>query len=271
MSTSENRSAIGEKSSTESNTVHLEKDMSPDSSEDAARSSSQSVNHKKIMYTAPHKLKKMKDVPDYESFINGSSSSDNPFVGQIDGRLNRTCMDQYSAIAANLNLYESQDDSLSDNNVSSSNYLTEPSDDSGRPKNKADDKVVAPKVHKPKKKITLCEEVTTTVDSKPRSPPVLSATNLPLKSILKPKKLSINLRTYSMEELEQLQKNNEISVKKANETTYPKFSFFMLKYDSEKEKMSNPEKLSPPSNLVKYTDWRDQNTGNTHTQEGKLM
>lgn len=241
--------------------------MSPDSSEDSAipTETETNVKREKIMYTSPHKLKAREDpLPDCANFMNGPSACENPFVGQVDGRLNRTSSDDYSAIAENFNLYDSPDDSLSDNNVTSSNHVVaETSKDVGsRPKSK-DVATTSFKSHS-KKQVTVVEEVSTSNDSKPRSP--VSVVNGAIKGILKPKprELTIKLYKYTEEEIKQAVEMDEIS------KPFPKFSFMVCDFRSEKEKIV-VEKSNASTNYANFNDWREPNGVNEHREQGKIF
>lgn len=241
--------------------------MSPDSSEDS-KSSDLGVKREKIMYTCPHKLKKMKDIPDCVNFINDSAASENPFVGQVDGRLNPTSSDKYNAITQNFNLYEIPDDSLSDNNVSSSNGAIENSDYTGIHSKTKSDTTVPSKANQcvlpRKKKVVLSEEVSTSDERKPQFP--VNVPNGVPKSIIKTRNLYVALEKLSQEKIDNLVSVNEISTGIAD-MPFPQFSFVACHFQPEKYDI---EKNNVSTNDVNFRKWRDSKNAKEHSVKGKL-
>lgn len=268
VSTSDNRMSTEKKTISENDTDNVEKDMSPDSSEDATKSSNLGVKKEKIMYTCPHKLEKIKNIPDCVSFINDSTASENPFVGQVDGRLNPSSSDKYNAITKNFNLYETPEDSLSDNNVSSSNYVTYNSEYAGIHSKNKNETTIPSKVNKcskhpipHKKKVVISEEVTTSDESKPHIP--VNTPNGVLKGIWK-SELYVKVERCSEKKINDLLSVNEIS-----DNPFPKFSFMICDFRSEKEK-NVAEKNNVSTNYGNFNKWRDLSNANEYAEKGKI-
>lgn len=254
--------------------------MSPDSSEDAAKSKELKVKREKIMFTSPYKLKKSKDVPDCARFINETTATESIFGGQVESRLDRTSSDKYDAIAENFNLYDTPDDSLCDNNVTSSNYVTESSEEAGGlSKNKSEaERTNASNVPRTvktssrKKQVTVAEEVTTSNESKPHSP--VSLPNGKRKGILKVRELSIEVENYSRKMIDEVLKMNEVSAKitaqMSIKKSFPEFIVKKVDYGAEKEKTCFGKNNNVSSNYVYFNNRREPNPVNDHREEGKL-
>lgn len=268
--------------------------MSPDSSEDAAKSTQLKVKVEKVMYTSPRMLKKNQANQaslDWASIIGGSTDDDSPFSGQVDGRLNRSD-DKYNGIAENFNLYEASlpDDSLSDNNVSSSNNIIESSEDpeksDSREENKGENKTekldedveVPSNEHANKKRVCLVEEVTLSDRNVPRSSP--EHHNGVRKGILKPppeqfktiqphdiqlyQRLYVKVEKLSMEKMEELVMLNEIS-RQITAKSFPNFSCEMFDLRQSKGRQRND---NTRTKSVSFKNWRNSNE---FIEEGMLM
>lgn len=286
VSTSDDNNSPEEKQNTDNvNNVLHEKNMSPDSSEDAAVATESQVIHDKIMYTSPHKLKQVKDTPDWTSIMGTNPVEDNLFSGQVDGRLNNFD-DKYRSIAENFNLYDSSlpEDTLSDNNVSSSNNLIETSPEHAQviqlnPVSKNQDSTTnvphaeEPPLKKPirKKRVTVIEEVTTSDKSECHSP--LDIPNGLKKGILKEptvefptfpaKELFIHIENLSKKKVEELVMLNEISTQIASRA-FPKFSFKVCDFQSEKMAAS----YSNQAKSENFKEWRSETKNDNYIDEG---